>query len=336
MKNRKVVFKKPLEVELVTEEFDVNNLNPTDVAIKTKYSLISAGTELACYTGNAPWFKLPGTPGYCNMGEVIATGKDVKDFKKGDIVYSSNGHMEYHVYDSSNLNDVLVKTPAGLKLDEGCFSRMGGISFTSLRVSRIDLSDYVAVTGLGVVGNLAAQLAQLQGATVIALDISEKRIEIAKQCGIKNVLNMKDKEAMKKKIMEITDNAGISTYIEATGMSEVVPDMFPVIAQNGDIVMLGSPRAEFQSNVTKTFDFVHRAHNFIGAHARNIPFQPIPFMKHSHIKSIKDTFNLLKDNRLIVKPMLSHTMRPEDVKKAYEGLKNSKDEYIGVIFDWTK
>ncbi|OGS27699.1 MAG: hypothetical protein A2297_04205 [Elusimicrobia bacterium RIFOXYB2_FULL_48_7] len=339
MKNRKVVLKKPFEVELITEEFDVNNLKPMDVAIKTKYSLISAGTELACYTGNAPWFSLPGTPGYCNMGEVIAVGKDVKDFKKGDLVYSSNGHMEYHVYDSSNLNDILVKTPAGLKLDEGCFGRMGAISFTGLRVSRIDLGDFVGVAGLGIIGNFAAQLAQMQGGTVIAMDINEKRIEIAKQCGIKHVVNMQDKDAMKKKVMEITGGAGVSTFIEATGMSEVIPPILPIVAQYGEIILLGTPRAEFQGDLTAIFKSVHNggtSHKFIGAHARTIPFQPDPFMKHSHIKNLKNTFELLKENRLVVKPMLTHTMRPEDAKKAYEGLKNSKDEYIAVIYDWTK
>ena len=61
---------------------------------------------------------------------------------------------------------------------------------TSLRISNIELGDYVGVLGLGTVGNLAGQLAGLQGGRVIGLDLNEGRIQRALDCGIPQALRI--------------------------------------------------------------------------------------------------------------------------------------------------
>ena len=59
------------------------------------------------------------------------------------------------------------------------------------------------------------------------------------------------------------------------------------------------------------------------------------FVRHSIIKNSKDIFGWLADGRLVTEPLLTHTLPPRECQRAYSGLADQKDEYLGVVFDWT-
>ena len=177
MKNTSVLFTGPDRVEVGQIDSDFLPLGDHDVLAQTHYSLISAGTELACLSGVEAWFSFPATPGYASVGEVVAAGAKVTAVAAGDIVYSMGGHCQYQRIDTANPRALCVKVPVGMDLSQAVFTRMVCVAFTALRISTIELGDYVAVTGLGLVGNFAAQLAGLQGGRVIGLDLSERRVE---------------------------------------------------------------------------------------------------------------------------------------------------------------
>jgi len=88
MTNREVVITAANTVELVESPLDIN-LGRSDVLIETEASYISAGTELANYTGLEPqtrepgsWCAYPWRPGYANVGHVLRTGQGVDRVKE--------------------------------------------------------------------------------------------------------------------------------------------------------------------------------------------------------------------------------------------------------------
>lgn len=227
-----------------------------------------------------------------------------------------------------------MKLPDNLDPDLATFTRMATIAMTSLRQSNIELGDYVLVSGLGLVGNFAAQLAQLQGAKVIAADIDESRLEIAKNCGIKKVVNASAKD-YEKQIINMTKGKKVSTYIDATGLSNVISDNLSLVADNGEAILGGSPRAEYQTNVTDVFNHEHlRGVKLKGALEWLYPTQPSGFVKHSQARNTEIVMELISEGELQVKPMYTHKMKPEDASKAYNGLKNKPEDYLGVVFNW--
>src|SRR5690606_36441738 len=136
------------------------------------------------------------------------------------------------------------------------FTRLATVAFTSIRTSDIELGDYVAVTGMGIVGNVAAQLAKLQGATVIGLDLSENRLQAAKHCGIDHIINSGQVDP-KDEINNITNCIGLSTLIEGTGVSKVAVESLEWIGKLGEIILLGTSLGEYNANVT---DFLRQCH----------------------------------------------------------------------------
>ncbi|KGP85155.1 MULTISPECIES: zinc-dependent alcohol dehydrogenase [unclassified Paenibacillus] len=335
MKNRKIMFTRPLQVETVEEDFILPDLGEKEVLVKLIYSLISPGTELAMLSGKEEWAKLPVCPGYASVSEVIKVGQGVVHVQPGDAVFHYGQHAEYQVVSTEH---VFIKVPEKLDLKWVPFTRMATVAFTSVRVSNIELGDIVGVTGLGLVGNLAAQLARLQGATVIGVDLSPERIRTAQACGVDYTLH-DGEDKVKEKIHAITNGIGVSTHIEATGVPSVGVQSLEWIAKLGEIIFLGSPRGEYNTDVTDILNYCHLygrgCITFKGAHEWRFPVEPNEFVKHSLVRNSNIVFELMLKNKLHIEPLISHVMKPDQAQEAYEGLRINKDQYNGVLFDWS-
>ncbi len=335
MKNTSVVFTGPESVEVKALDADIS-LGAHDALVQTHYSLISAGTELACLRGGEAWFNFPATPGYAAVGEIVATGAALSDFAPGDMVYCWGGHQQYTVIDTANPRAMFLPPHADLPLQLVPFTRLATVAMTSLRISTIELGDWVAVTGLGSVGNLAAQLAGLQGARVIGLDLSAARVELARQCGLAHALVMDDTVA--EQVAAITGGQAVTTLIEATGVPAALEAALPLIGRYGEAILLGTPRGEYQTDLTGVLGHVHLDGQgnvtFKGAHEWRYPVKPDNFVKHNMMRNSAIVMDAIVAGKLHVAPLHTHTLPPAQAKAAYDGLKNKPDEYIGVVFDW--
>lgn len=340
MINRKIVFTEPGKVELKREDFNDQINNPDEVICRNLYSLVSPGTELACLSGIESWFKLPGTPGYISVGEVLKKGTNVKNINPEDKVYTFGPHAEYYKINTTAFDTgMCLPVTHGLTLSKVPFTRIGTIAMAALRVSNIELGDYVAITGLGLVGNLAAQLAQLQGGEVIGIDINDSRIKTASKCGIIKTVNS-SKPGWKEEIKRLTNGEGVNTLIDATGISKVIAESLSVVKTYGETILLGSPRGSFETDATEIFNHVHYIHRgsitFKGALEWRFPSYQTDFVKHSIERNSKIIMELIKNEKLNIQPLITHELRPEDAAQAYEGLKNEQESFLGVIFNWTK
>ena len=336
MQNKRVVFTGPWQVELIEEEYTRQPLSSEEVLVKKIYTLISPGTELACLSGNEFWFHMPQTPGYAAVSEIVEVGNGQHSFKKGDIVFHYGDHSNYQVVTTRG---IFLKVPEKLDLKWVPFTRMATIAATSIRVSDIEFGDFVSVTGLGLVGNMAAQLARLQGAHVIAIDLSPERKKNAERCGITDTHNG-DKNSLKQYVMERTGGVGVSTHIEATGVPQVGVNSLELISKLGEIIFLGSPRGEYNTDVTDVLNYCHLFDRgcitFKGAHEWRYPVEANAHIKHSLVRNSQIMFELMIQNKLQVEPLISHVLAPEQAAEAYEGLRNNKEQFFGVLFDWSK
>ncbi len=338
MKFSSVLFTAPGQVEFGQIEADFKPLGAKDVLVRALYTLISAGTELACLSGREGWFGMPGTPGYACVGEVAAVGEGVTEFAPGDLVYSMGGHQQYHRIDTGDERGLCVKLPSGIAPQQAVFTRMICVAFTALRISTIELGDMAGVLGLGLVGNFAAQLAGMQGAEVVALDLSERRVELAAACGVAHPMVISS-ESLADDVAAVTGGRGVSTLIEATGIPRALPPALPIVGPFGEVILLGTPRGVYETDLTDVLSYVHLngrgSLTFKGAHEWRYPIKRDGFVKHSIARNAELALELINSGALQVKPLHSHTMPPSDAAQAYAGLKEQPDDYIGVVFDWT-
>ena len=335
MEAKRVLFTEPNVVELETFDANLDALPADRVAIRNHYSLISPGTELACLSGTESWARLPFVPGYAGCGEVVAVGADVDDWFVGDRVFSYTKHAS--VVQSANL---IARVPDGLDMRLAVFARMAAVSITALRVSEAELGDWVAVYGLGLVGNLAAQLFALAGCTVVGIDLSPKRCAIARLCGVRHALNP-DEVDVHEAIADLTDGHMCQTVVEAIGAASLAEPAARLAGKLGEVVLLGSPRAAHEADVTELLRRIHLwgdgCVTFKGAHEWRYPIKrdPAGHIKHSIGRNVDILLGLIASGTLHVEHLITHILPPDQAPEAYAGLCERRDEYLGVLLDWT-
>lgn len=327
------------QVRLERFEIDERELNPSEVIIKTHYTTISPGTELAIYTAHDPdvynpkgWCHYPFKPGYISVGEIIAMGTEVRDFNIGDLVFCYSNHASIAKVDTRGF---IVKVPSGIDEKLVGFTRMATIAMTALRVSSMAAGDMVAVFGLGLVGNLACQLFRLSGADTIGIDLSIKRLELAHSFGIKHLVNPAHQD-IRDYIMRLTNGRGVNIVVEAIGKPELIPLAADIAAYKGEVILLGTPRDDYQADLTPLLRNVHlRGIGLKGALEWLLPVREIHNCKFSIEGNTKYVFGLIRDGRLEVKSLLTHVIGAGHIQDAYEGLLNRRDEFLGVVVDWS-
>jgi threonine dehydrogenase-like Zn-dependent dehydrogenase len=344
LKGKKIVFTGTRKAELVDFEID-EKLKPHQILFKTKYSLICAGTELSVWGINESLSgvdlkaKYPAGTGYTGVSEILKVGESVTNFQEGDHIFTYGGaHSSISKMHSLREGIPYIKVPEKLDLKFAPFARIAAISMTSLRVSNGELGDFVAIQGLGLVGNMAAQLFNLSGLQIIGIDGSDGRLKIAKKCGITKLVNPL-KEELKEKVMEMTKGLGCEVSVDAIGNPRLIKNLCEVTGSLGEVILLGSPRGKYETDVTAFLNCVHLwpkgCLTFKGAHEWRFPLFKKEGSKHSIERNVEVVFNLMSEGRLKINPVITHVLSPEECEDAYLGLLDKKDEYLGVLFDWS-
>jgi len=336
MEGKRIVFVAPNQVALESFEYDLDGLRPDEVAIRVTHSLISPGTELACLRGVESWAPLPFVPGYAGCGEVIAVGPDVQGIHEGDRVFSYTKHASLVTG-----RQVVKRIPEGLDETRACFARMAAVSITALRVSEAELGDYVAVIGLGLVGNLCAQLFALAGCDVVGIDLSPRRCAIARECGIQHAIDPREVDPQEY-IAGLTDGAMCNTVVEAIGNPRVTLNAPAFAGKLGEVILLGSPRDRLDEDITPFLQRIHLwSHGCItikGAHEWRYPVSrdPSGHVKHSIERNVEILLRLIANGQLHIDPLLTHVLPPSACAEAYRGLRDDPESYLGVVFDWSQ
>ena len=132
------------------------------ILVQNDYTAMSVGTEIYNYAhGGEPSRArtFPRPTGYCNTGVVLEVGNDVKGLEPGDRIAAQGNHASHAVMSGN-----FFRAPEGVSPRSAAFMVMCAIAMHGHRVGRPELGEVVAITGMGIVGQLAATFARLAGA----------------------------------------------------------------------------------------------------------------------------------------------------------------------------
>ena len=339
MRNKSIVFVGERKARLKEFELD-ESLAVHEIMVRTLYSIVSAGTEGAAFTGlerehpAVKKFTYPYFPGYGSIGEVLAVGNDVSDYQIGDIVFSTAEHELHWKFDTVR-GHLCVPVPERLPPLIAVFGRMAAVGVAAVRKADYSLGDKVLVIGAGLVGNFAAQEFQLAGYKVMLTDISEFRLQSAGKCGIIRVLNP-NQDDLNKAVRDWAGDKGVQISVEAVGDVRLIAQAVELTRPRGEVILLGSPRKRITMDCTPMLSRIHlRGIMMKGALEWLYPVRESDYQRFTVIGNLKQIFQWLKQGLLKTEPLLTHLLSPNRCQEAYEGLERGKDKYLGVVFDWT-
>ncbi len=295
-------------------------LAPNEVRVRTLYSGISAGTELTAYRGTNPYlhkrwdeqrrlfiageeprrYPMAGW-GYEEIGEVMEVGDEAAGIELGQRVYGTWGHRTHHVVTAEYARNRIL--PPHVEPILGVFSQIGAIALNGVLDAQINLGETVAVFGMGVVGQLVAQLARLSGARVVAVDLIEARLELARRLGADVVIHGQERSAAEA-IKELTGGRGADICIEASGSTVALNEAVRACAYSAKVVALGF----FQGEARGLFlgeEFHHNRIDIVCSQIAGVS----PYLKYrwDTLRLVTTFMKLVADGRLDLRPLITHT-----------------------------
>jgi threonine dehydrogenase-like Zn-dependent dehydrogenase len=254
------------EIKLV--DIHSPSILPNEVLLKIKY-VGFCGSDLNTYLGKNPMVQLPVIPGH-EIGAVIAdTGTDVPSHLKkgmsctvnpytacGNCPSCRNGRPNACKFNKTlgvQRNGAMceyivapwekVIADSAISPRDFCLVEPMSVGFHAVNRGQVSDLDTVSVIGCGMIGVGAIVRASIRGAKVIAIDIDDSKLALAKRLGASFIVNSQT-ENVHERLQEITGNQGPDVIVEAVGASPTYQMAINEVAFTGRVVCIGYAKTE--------------------------------------------------------------------------------------------
>jgi len=301
------------------------------------------GSDIHMYHGTHPFTPYPIVQGHEVSGVIERVGEDVSGLNVGDRVtvqpqvfcgkcYPCT-HGKPHICDELKVMgcqttggasefflvqaDKVLKLPGGMSLDHGAMVEPVAVGVHALGRGGDVRGMNVLVLGAGPIGNLTSQVAKGKGASkVMITDLSDHRLEVARECGIDECVNPK-KTDLGTAVLDKFGSNKADLILECVGSNATIEQAIAVARKGSDVVIVGV----FGEKPVVDLGLVQdRELRLIGT----LMYQKQDF--HTAIE-------LIDTGMVKLTPLISDHFAFRDYLKAYEYIETQKDRTMKVMID---
>ncbi|RWO61837.1 Alcohol dehydrogenase [Mesorhizobium prunaredense] len=276
-RHMKAAIVREFRAPLVIEEMEIPTPGPGQILVKYEATGV-CHTDLHAASGDWPVKPtLPFIPGHEGVGFVSAVGQGVKRVKEGDRVgvpwlhtacgycpycrtgwetlcasqsntgYSVNGTFaEFGLADP----DFVGSLPDSLEFGPAAPLLCAGVTvYKGLKETEVRPGEWVAVSGVGGLGHMAVQYAKAMGMHVVAADIFDDKLALAKQLGADVTVNGKDKDAVEQ-VQKAT--GGVHGTLVTAVSPQAMEQAFGFMRSKGTMSLVGLPPGKIALPVFET------------------------------------------------------------------------------------
>jgi len=279
--------------------------------------------------------------GYSSAGFVIAKGKNVTDINVGDKVACAGAGKACHAEIVSVPRNLVAKIPERVSFEEAAFTTLGAIAMQGIRRANVQFGETVVIFGVGLIGQLAVQIAKAAGYRVIAVDKRPERVDLAISMGA-DIGLLVGKHDLEREVSIYTDGYGADAVIiyAATQSSEPVSQAMRMIRKKGRVVVVGSVgmSLERQPFYEKEADFLISCSYGPGRYdplyeERGLDY-PIGYVRWTENRNMQAFLSMLNDKKVNVKPLITAVFPIDEAEKAYDLLIKGKERPIGILLKY--
>lgn len=343
--------------DTLVETVPVPLVRPGHLLIRTRSSLVSAGTErMLLEFGRANFLEKarqqpdkvrqvldklrtdgigptmrsvqakldkPIPLGYSNAGVVVEVGSGVTRFKVGDRVVSNGPHAEY-VCVPENL---CAAIPDGVDDEAACFTVVAAIALQGIRLVQPTLGETVVVTGLGLIGLLAVQLLRANGCQVLGIDPDPGRAALARRFGAETCVLSAGEDPLEA-ARRVSAGRGVDAVVitASTPSNEPMHQAALMCRQRGRIVLVGVTglelsRADFYAKeLSFQVSCSYGPGRYDPAYEEQGQDYPIGFVRWTEQRNFEAVLELFAAGRLDISSLISQRFAIGDAARGYEVL----------------
>ncbi|MEU0448741.1 bi-domain-containing oxidoreductase [Streptomyces tendae] len=359
--------------ELALLDVPVPGCKPGGVLVRTAYSLISTGTELmkvseagmsmlgkarsrpdqvakvvqSVATNGVPatYRKVMGkldsyTPlGYSLCGVVEQVGDGIDDVKAGDLVACAGNEHALHAELNWVPKNLYTPVPDSLAPRHAAFGTVGSIALQGVRQGESRLGEVALVVGLGLIGQLVAQLLTASGVRVVGADPDPARCELAERLGAA-ACGDPASPAVESAVAELTDGHGVDqVYLAAGGGSNQPVELAARLCRDrGRVVDIGKCRLDLPWNAYYEKELDVRFSRSYGPGRYDPEYEiegrdyPIGYVRWTERRNLACFLDLAARGRVDVEPLITRTADFDDAVETYQRLKDGELKAVAVLF----
>jgi predicted dehydrogenase/threonine dehydrogenase-like Zn-dependent dehydrogenase len=277
--------------------------------------------------------------GYSNAGTVVAKGNLAEGFNVGDRVACAGAGIAAHAEYAAIPVNLAVKLPDNVPFNAAAFTTIGSIALQGIRRADLTFGETVVITGLGLLGLIAVQIAKAWGLVVIGLDLNPQRLELAKTMGADFCLMANDPDT-EKTIKELTNGNGADAVIiyAAAKSSGPANQALRICRRKARVVVVGSIGMDLQRDAMylKELDFVMSTSYGPGRYDKSYELKgidyPIGYVRWTENRNMMEFVRLLSTGQINVEPLISNTYTIDQAEEAYKSLVENPGQNISSLF----
>jgi len=363
--------------ELSVQEVPPPSLSSGFVLVRNHFSLISAGTERSSVsTGKASLlgkarqrpdlvkqvletFKREGFAetlkrvrtkletlkelGYSSAGTVLASMDTNGLFKPGDRVACGGGGYASHAGVVAVPQNLVAKVPASVSLDHAAFTTLGSIALQGVRQANPRLGEFVCVIGLGLLGQLTAQILRANGCQVFGIDTSAVMVKLGEQTSCHRAFLRNDAN-LDSELDFFTDGRGFDSVVitAAAQSSDPVELATAILRQKGAIIIVGSvpmnvPREPhfYKKELELRISCSYGPGRYDTGYEEEGNDYPYGYVRWTENRNMGAFVRLLENKQLDVKSLITHVIDIEEAEKAYDIVTGAvKERSIAILLKY--
>lgn len=323
-------------------------IKENEVLFKVKAAAV-CGTDIHIDEWNE-WartrIKPPVIIGHEVAGEVVEVGSQVKNLKVGDRVAVETHVACYncqlcdmgmpHICPHQDIYgvtiqgafaeyskvraDVCVKLPDDITSEMGAMLEPMGAGVHGVELGQVE-GKTVFINGCGPIGLMAIGACVVHGAKrVIASDIFEEKLDIARQMGAEIALNAKNEDVVARVKAE-TEGLGADAAIDFTGSGRAIVSALRTVRKGGMLVLVGLPDGEIPINLTE--DLIYKEITVTGVAGRLM------------YETWEDCIRILQDPRFSMDPIIGGKYALEDYEAAFAAIRGGAPGKMLLIPEMT-
>ncbi len=371
----KQVLQHPRRQQPQVADVPVPQCGAGEVLVATRASLISAGTEkmLIDFAGKSLAAKAQERPdlakkvmdkfkrdgavptlrsvfaqlekplplGYSAAGEILQVGANLQNtYQVGDRVVMAGAGLANHAEVNAVPKNLVAPLPHDVPFEHGAFCTLGAIALHGVHNANLTLGDRVLVVGLGLVGQLAGQLATLSGARVMGMDFNENRMKLATETGaVQATCSPEGADAV---VEAFTQGRGFDAILlcAATESDGPIQQAAAWARDRATVVLVGKvgttlPYADYmKKELTVRISRSYGPGRYDNQYETSGQTYPVGYIPHTEQDNLATIAHLLGTGQLNVAPLVSHTFDIADAEQAYDLVTNQQN-CLGVILQYS-
>jgi Zn-dependent alcohol dehydrogenase len=239
---------------------------------------------------------LDGTPRFTSGGSPLHQMAATGSFSEVSIIPASG---------AVKIDDDVPMTVAAL-IGCGVLTGVGA----AMNTANIQPGDTVAVVGCGGVGLNVIQGARIAGASrIIAVDMNETKLQMAKDFGATDVINASDGDPVGK-VMGLTEERGADVAFEVIGLQQTIDQVITMTRRGGEVVLVGVPKMDAMVQIPA----------FLGLVLQGKTIKGCWYGSSNTHEDIPKLVRLYKSGELKLDELISRTIPLEEVNEAFDAM----------------